>query len=392
MKGQLRLGLACTGVLGGLVCASGASGQVAHRLADQRGVAVAPMAAAQIQPAMRQLPALPPEALQDLKVVTAVRVPPRIVPGNPGPTATGARGMPRGGLPMPAPRSQGAPRRSAEPIRPQNFGSDNLNTVYHYSDHLVSEAVQEEAPYRFSGWFVFTTPDGGEARCTASLISRSILVTAGHCVHQGGNGDAGYITAGSYYPAFRNGESPTFGSAPAIGVVTTVGWWGQGAIDQGYDVALVILNKRSGTTTEIGDLTGWYGFCAGGCLQSYWNNSQIGYPGNYYDGQLMTYGEHLEVSDTRDYLYGSGMQGGSSGGPHVTNIGELLDSTADLGQWPYRNIVFAVTSWGFTSDIYKIQGASSLTGPGEINNFPAMYNLACAFAQGVHGAATCTQL
>jgi hypothetical protein len=52
-------------------------------------------------------------------------------------------------------------------------------------------------------------------------------------------------------------------------------------------------------------------------------------------------------------------------------------------------VVFAVTSWGYTSDIYKIQGASSLSGPGEINNFPTMYNIACSVARSIHGAGSC---
>jgi len=265
-----------------------------------------------------------------------------------------------------------------------------LQSIYHYSDYLVSEDTQTQAPHRFSGWFLFTAADNGTYRCTASLIAPSILVTAGHCVHQGGNGDAGWIRSGTFYPAYRGGESPLYGSATSAWVIATSGWYSQGQIDQGYDVGLIVLNNRTGTSTEIGYYTGWFGTCFHYCLQEFWYNSQLGYPGNYYDGTMMTQGEHLEHSDTRDFLFGSGMQGGSSGGPHVANIGDVSDSTADQGQWPYRNFVFGVTSWGYTSDVYKIQGASSLSGPNEINNFPAMYNIACSVAQSLHGAASCS--
>jgi V8-like Glu-specific endopeptidase len=275
-------------------------------------------------------------------------------------------------------------------ITPQNYGFNNINTIYHYTDYMVASQLRNVAPHRYSGWFVFTL-NGTQFRCTASLISRSILVTAGHCVHQGGGGGSGFITGGTYYPAYRDGASSTYGQASANYVVTTGGWANTGSLDAGYDVALVVLNKKKGTAAEIGTATGWYGFCWSSCLQNYWYNTQLGYPGNYYSGTKMTQGEHLERSDGRDYVYGSGMEGGSSGGPHVANIGILSDSS-NKGQWTSRNVVFATTSWGYTDNRLKMQGASALSGPNNSNNFVAMWNLACNRARTLHGAASCNLL
>jgi hypothetical protein len=84
------------------------------------------------------------------------------------------------------------------------------------------------------------------------------------------------------------------------------------------------------------------------------------------------------------------MQGGSSGGPHVSNIGSLLDSSTDKGQYASRNLIFAVTSWGYIDKTMKIQGASPLSGPGNINNFKALYNSACTNARAAHGTGSCT--
>ena len=72
----------------------------------------------------------------------------------------------------------------------------------------------------------------------------------------------------------------------------------------GYDVAVVTLNKRSAPSTviETGVATGWLGFCHTNCLQPFWQLSQIGFPGNYDGGNRMQYGEHIEQSDTRDYI------------------------------------------------------------------------------------------
>lgn len=372
--------------VGTLVASSGAQAQVAHRLRSQQGVAAA--MTGDVVPESRTLAALPAEALAPVTITLDSTAPSyRVMPGNPGPVSV----TPIPTVARPS-RSSATAVATPGPIRPENFGVNAYQSIYHYSDSLVGAEAQNEAPQRFSGWFRFTTATGLTARCTASLISRSILVTAGHCVHMGGTGSAGWIRSGTFYPAYRNGESPLYGSATASGVITTSGWYSQGALDQGYDVGLVVLNKRTGTTTQIGDYTGWFGACFYYCLQNFWHTSQLGFPANYYDGQMLTQSEHLAHSDGRDFMVGSGMQGGSSGGPHVTNLGALSDSSLDQGQWPARNLIFAVTSWGYTSDIFKIQGASSLSGPNEINNFPTMFNYACAAARSLHGQDSCAPI
>lgn len=249
--------------------------------------------------------------------------------------------------------------------------------------------------HRQTGWFVFVAADNFIYRCTASLISRSILVTAGHCVHQGGNQDAGWIKSGTFYAAYENGWHAGFATANTV--YTTSGWYNTGQLDQGYDVGLVVLNKRGDQPIwfppqELGAATGWYGFCYANCLQKFWYLSQLGYPANYYTGYYQTQGEHLETSDTRDYVYGSGMQGGSSGGPHIANLGDLSDTTANKGEWTQRNIVFGVTSWGYRNDKIKIQGAPSLSGPGNGNNIVDLYNAACTTARALHGTDSCSPL
>jgi hypothetical protein len=210
-------------------------------------------------------------------------------------------------------------------------------------------------------------------------------------VHDGGNGNAGWIRQGYFTPGL-NGTNKPYGRAFARAFVTTNGWFSQGQIDRGYDVGLVVLQKREGTTRELGADTGWHSFCVSNCLQPYWQLTQLGYPGNYYSGNQMTEGQHLEVSNGRDFLYGSGMQGGSSGGGHIANMGGLSDSSANQGQWPYRNVVFAVTSWGYVSDVWKLQGASSLSGPGNTNDFRNVFNTACALARSAHGTGSCSNI
>jgi V8-like Glu-specific endopeptidase len=277
-----------------------------------------------------------------------------------------------------------------------DYGLGNQNTIYHYSDSLVDVSTVNQYPIRPTGWFVFTTASGASARCTAQLISRSVGVTAGHCVHQGGDKagiarDKGWVANATFIPAYTNGTAP-FGSASVTYLTTTSGWYNTGALDQGYDVGVFTLAKRSGTAVEMGDYTGYYGFCMTNCLQNFWYNTQLGYPGNYYNGVYMTRGEHLEQSDSRDFVFGSGMEGGSSGGAHIANLGYLNSNDGSNGQWPYRNIIMAVTSWGYTDRTLKLQGASSLSGPNDSNNFRGMYNQACTVARQLHGTGSCSLL
>lgn len=348
---------------------------------------------AQSKPAERLLEKAPNSIPSVFRTMSVNRGPiPVGASGDGGPSASAPAGPAPGGSGGLGVGTQAGGGVSSQPasVTPQNYGSGNLATIFHFNDRLVT-GVAAYYPQRPVGYFLFQAADSNWYHCSATLINRSILVTAGHCVHEGGNQAAGWIQSGIFYPARAGGSAP-YGAAYASHVITTSGWYNTGALDQGYDVAIVVLHKRNGTSNEIGTYTGWLGFCYRWCLQSYWFMTQLGYPGNYYNGVHMTKSEHVEMSDSKDYQYGTGMRGGSSGGPHVSNIGDIVDSSADKGQFTQRNIVMAVTSWGYISEAPKVQGASSLSGPGNANNFRGMYNWACNISRIRHGAGSCTDL
>lgn len=280
------------------------------------------------------------------------------------------------------------PRSGRGDVAPENYGRGNGNTIYQYTDLKVPDAVSDDHPYRAAGYFTFKASDGNWYWCTASLISNSILVTAGHCVHDGGNKDKGWIRQGYFYPA-RSKDRYPYGRAKVREVFTTDGWYDHGRLDRGYDVGLVVLDTRGNTGREIGRDTGTLAFCHKNCLSKYAFLSGLGYPSNYYKGEQMSEGHHLAESDRFDFAYGSGMQGGSSGGPQVANLG-VLDAKG--GGAPERNVVFAVTSWGYIDKSIMIQGASSLSGPNNENGFKGMFNDACAAARRLHGKNSCDPL
>jgi len=246
------------------------------------------------------------------------------------------------------------------------------------------------------------------------MISRSIVVTAGHCVHRD-NGNSvrgnGYNWQTIFYPAINESLNPDhfpFGYAYEVNLFTTGGWYFNGSqnstLGKGWDIGLMTLGKRilpDGRLTrlELGGVTGWNNFCVTNCLQSYWGLSQYGYPGNYYGAQRMTESQHLASEGSRwgsfasgDFVAGSGMEGGSSGGPSVSNPGSISDSAANFGNWTLRNVIFAATSWGYPGAGIKVQGYSPLSGPSNVNDFRGMFNVMCASARANHGAASCTDL
>lgn len=227
-----------------------------------------------------QLSALPQEAHSLIDPLAADNTAaPKIIAGMPGPKTVERAA----GVAEPAIAASDVAQNS---ITPFDYGRTSLSTVYHYTDRLLDSELADDFPYRTVGWLVFVASNGGSYRCTAQLIGRSIGVTAGHCVHDGGNKAAGWIRSATFYPGY-----PYLGmSAPVYWVNTTSGWYNNGNLDAGYDVGVFTLRKRTGTSVELGASTGYVSFCTSNCLQKYWYLTQLGYPGNYYSGTYMTQG------------------------------------------------------------------------------------------------------
>tara|TARA_R110002073_G_scaffold65745_1_gene163975 strand:+ start:3412 stop:4641 length:1230 start_codon:yes stop_codon:yes gene_type:complete len=326
---------------------------------------------------------------------------PSVSPGAVGPRERARRRMADFGYPA---WQRGAMQQSGE-VESFAYGSGNYNTIYHYNDYLQVPFPVTYAPWRQVGRLLLSF-DGGTTygTCTAALISRAIIVTAGHCVldnSASSNGNNGYVTNATFVPAYTQGTQQRFGSCEVSYVVTTSGWAADNALRQGDDVAMGVCSTLSGALWNVangrqpGVQLGWFGFCYNNCTRPYNFMTQLGYPANYYGGGLMTVSQHLEetaVSGGPDYIYGTGMRGGSSGGPHIQNIGWINDSSSFLGFNRTRNVIMAVTSWGFTDQRIKIGGASPISGPNNSNNAAGLFNMACNQARALHGNASCPLL
>ena len=234
-------------------------------------------------------------------------------------------------------------------------------------------------PFRATGrlWMKFSD---GWYICTASMISKNIVLTAAHCVHNYGQKAAGYASEVWYYPAQYTGSNGA--QATPYGTFKATKWrvlspyyngtdtCTQTGVVCNNDVATVVLAKNS-AGKYAGDVTGWYNYGWNGYSYTGFFGStvvqlhQLGYPA------ALDSGMDMERTDGAGWYYASGylkntqlgsaQTGGSSGGPWLVNLGRsptVTDTTrANLGSSTTQAVV-GVTSYGATAVGYNRQGAS----------------------------------
>lgn len=226
-------------------------------------------------------------------------------------------------------------------------------------------------PYRAVGRLTFTNGSGGTSLCSASLIKRSVMVTAAHCVQAFGSGTTLYrnfqYTPGSWGPSGATaGQIAPYGTWTTRVVVRPASWANGTDIGSGAardnDLAVFIIAKSG--TTFVGNRTGW--------LSYGWNNysfvsssktgnlavaatSTLGYPALFDSGRIMQRADGptylTTVSSANQLWQGNNFTGGSSGGPWVVNFGAtrpVFTGGAGTGSAPVMAVI-GVTSWG-TSD------------------------------------------
>lgn len=276
-------------------------------------------------------------------------------------------------------------------------------------------------PYSTIGKLTFTTPDG-PAHCSASLIRRSVLVTAAHCVQDFGTPTL--FTNFRFQPGHYGPAGSTAAQKAPFGtwttrVVSRSNTWvngtdtGSGAA-RNNDVAVFIIAKQG--TTFIGDRTGW--------LSYGWNNysfvsspktgnlpvaatSTLGYPGLMDAGRIMQRADGptytTTVGGAKQLWQGNNFTGGASGGPWIVNFvseDPVLSGGAVVGSAAIIAVV-GVTSWGASNpnapkDNYSSQFGQNPAFPNAnyggygAGNIGALINHACTRNAG--GGQTFAQL
>ena len=174
---------------------------------------------------------------------------------------------------------------------------------------------------------LFFTQTGQNFVCSASVIGRSTLATAGHCVHAGNNLQSGFSTNVLFCPSFSPvGRDPVRGCWPGIQQVVSFQWFNASNVDRDYGC---IVTRATGDkiANKIGNITGWTGRAWN------WPSSQPilawGYPQGapFAGNRLITttstewYQLNRNASESQLSKYiGSDQTGGSSGGPWWLNF------------------------------------------------------------------------
>jgi V8-like Glu-specific endopeptidase len=165
---------------------------------------------------------------------------------------------------------------------------------------------------------VFFTMGGTDYMCSGSSTAagnRSLVQTAGHCVHEG---PGAFATNFVFVPAYRDGQAP-YGTFPARGLHTTSQWAGEG--DLSYDVGYAVVAQVGGRTlTDVVGAQGiGFNLARGATMYAF------GYPATgQYDGSKLAwcYGPVSSDTQTADQGMNCNMTAGSSGGPWFINYNE----------------------------------------------------------------------
>lgn len=227
-----------------------------------------------------------------------------------------------------------------------------------------SNLLSATYPYRAIGKLTFNA-----GYCSASLIRRSVLVTAAHCTQAFGGGSSLFsnfrFTPGHYGAAGATAQQIAPHGTWSVATLVRPATWASGTdIGSGAardnDIAVMILNKNA-NGQFVGDITGWMAYG--------WNNysftsssktgnlqtaaiSTLGYPALMDSGAIMqrtdgpTY--TTTIGGAGQLWQGSNLTGGSSGGPWVVNFrarSAALSGGAAEGTASVMAVV-GVTSWG----------------------------------------------
>ncbi len=203
--------------------------------------------------------------------------------------------------------------------------------------------------------------------CSASMIGKSLLITAAHCIHDYGKGNNGWARKVKFVPAKNSATEPYLSFESTQYMIPSTYFNGTDTCTQtgvvcNNDIALVALNNNS-SGQQAGNLTGWFGYAWNGysyavpaaAYQGVFGNklfasiTQLGYPGSFDSGLRMqintAYGAYYATGNLKNTWLGSAMTGGSSGGPWLVNFGEDA-SGGNYGSSNLRNLIVGVTSYG----------------------------------------------
>lgn len=238
-------------------------------------------------------------------------------------------------------------------------------------------ATTQEYPFSATGKLFFHDPaKNKDFICSASVIDRRLVLTAGHCVFDPtppGSANDVLFENFLFVPSYDRGDAP-FGEWNWSSVIIAGAWeFGNGTFPNAQDVALLSMatqDVQGGPAKErIGAVTGTLGWLTQSLRKQH--VTMIGWPGNLDGGERMiaSYATAFKNVANNAVEFGSAMKGGSSGGPWIKDFGERATGQADPG----FNLVVSVTSYQPLNTSLLYLGGSTLN-----DSFVQLFNIMCA--------------
>jgi V8-like Glu-specific endopeptidase len=285
---------------------------------------------------------------------------------------------------LPAPAITEEVSGSVDEVTPQAYGTKNHPfTTSRVDVTPTANAVSKLYPFRAAGKLYFKI--GADSYiCSASLIKKGLAVTAAHCVSAFGKSQ--WYSNWQYVPALWGTTAP-YGVWDVTKAYALTAYLNgtdscaQAGVICKDDVAVLVITPKS--SVYPGTSTGYFAYGVNGygfapTSPKITLINQLGYPASHDSGVKMQRTDSQGITTatlSNNTVWGSRMTGGSSGGPELVNLGApaVLGAGTTLGLGAAWNVVVGVTSWGYTSDPLKEQGAA----PFLSTNLSALITAAC---------------
>ncbi|MCH1866016.1 serine protease [Nocardioides sp. CFH 31398] len=232
--------------------------------------------------------------------------------------------------------------RAAQPVEAPSYTPADLRAAAEEVEPTPLREVTQPAPaptrratppFSYVAGKVFFSNSDGDFICSAAAInskSKSIVSTAGHCLH-GGGADGEWASNWVFVPGYNRGKKPK-GMFAATDGFAMQDWVDNGASPTGFnrDFAFARLGRNAKRQTVVGAVGG-NGLTVGGAYRL--DLRIFGYPGNIANGEVQkTCAKKSQKVDWEGFSFravaGCGFGGGSSGGPWVTGY----NARTDVGQ------------------------------------------------------------
>ncbi len=199
------------------------------------------------------------------------------------------------------------------------------------------------------GKLFFTLPIGNRV-CSASVIGRSTLITAGHC---NSNGAGVFATNRLFCPSFNGTPDPVRDCWSVVTSVVSSQWHNSGDPDYDYSCLVTATTGRR-VANKIGNITGTLGrawnFASSQAERTFGYPQAAPFTGTTLQTTASTewYTHDFRAGNQISKIIGSDLTGGASGGPWILGwtggLTETADTDGSLATDPGTNWVNGVNS------------------------------------------------